>query len=224
MMNRKVLSTMAAVTLLALTPAMASAETVSLAYPDGSLHLRRGPGTHYAAVGYLHDGDYIDVLSNGGQWSQVRTALGKTGYIRSRYIEAGDCSSGTKYLAEPYAAHATANVNFRTGASTGAAIIGSIAKGSKVTVLGENGDFYLLKSAQGRQGFAHKRYIARDKASTVKTVTARAVNMRRGGGLSYEVIKLLGRGTQVDVIGQGKYWTKVRHQGDIGWIKSVYLK
>lgn len=224
-MNRKVLSTMAAVTLLALTPAMASAETVSLAYPDGSLHLRKGPGTQYATVGYVHHGDYIDVLNNGGQWSQVKTAGGKVGYIKSLYVEgSGDYTSGTKYFDESYTAYATANVNFRSGASTKSAILGSFAKGAKMTVLGENGSFYLVKSAQGRQGFVYKKYVSRNQAAVVKTVKASAVHMRKGGGLSYDVVKLLGKGTQVEVIRQAKYWTKVRHQGDIGWIKSVYLK
>ena len=48
--------------------------------------------------------------------------------------------------------------------------------------------------------------------------------MREGGGMSYDVLKVLPRGTEVTVLKVGNYWTRVNYNGTTGWIKNTYLK
>ena len=234
MKAKKFCAILAVVLVLALIPAAALAETVSLAYSGGALNLRKGPGTEYRSLGTLHDGDHIDVLRYGDVWSKVETDDGKIGYIKNLYIEDGDTNyaSGTDYFDSHFTAYTTASVNFRAGASTSTASMGTLSKGTKVTVLGENGRFYLVKNSAGTQGFVSKSYISRSKPSgssssssaKTMTVTASYVNMRAGGGLSYKVIKVLPRGTSVTVVPRGNYWTRVNYKGTLGWIKNTYLK
>ena len=236
MKKNKFAAILAALLILALIPGAALAETVSLAYSGGSLNLRKGPGTEYRSLGTVHDGDHIDVLRYGDVWSKVETDDGKVGYIKNLYIEDGDTNyaSGTDYFDSHYTAYTTASVNFRAGASTSTASMGTLSKGTKVTVLGENGRFYLVKNSAGTQGFVSKSYISRSKptgstgssSSSAKTmtVTASYVNMRAGGGLSYSVVKVLPRGTVVTVVTRGNYWTRVNYKGALGWIKNTYLK
>ena len=236
MKKNKFAAILAALLILALIPGAALAETVSLAYSGGSLNLRKGPGTEYRSLGTVHDGDHIDVLRYGDVWSKVETDDGKVGYIKNLYIEDGDTNyaSGTDYYDSHYTAYTTASVNFRAGASTSTASMGTLSKGTKVTVLGENGRFYLVKNSAGTQGFVSKTYISRTKpasstgssSSSAKTmtVTASYVNMRAGGGLSYSVVKVLPRGTVVTVVTRGNYWTRVNYKGTLGWIKNTYLK
>lgn len=236
MKKNKFAAILAALLILALIPGAALAETVSLAYSGGSLNLRKGPGTEYRSLGTVHDGDHIDVLRYGDVWSKVETDDGKVGYIKNLYIEDGDTNyaSGTDYFDSHYTAYTTASVNFRAGASTSTASMGTLRKGTKVTVLGENGRFYLVKNSAGTQGFVSKTYISRTKptsstgssSSSAKTmtVTASYVNMRAGGGLSYSVVKVLPRGTVVTVVTRGNYWTRVNYKGTLGWIKNTYLK
>lgn len=236
MKKNKFAAILAALLILALIPGAALAETVSLAYYGGSLNLRKGPGTEYRSLGTVHDGDHIDVLRYGDVWSKVETDDGKVGYIKNLYIEDGDTNyaSGTDYYDSHYTAYTTASVNFRAGASTSTASMGTLSKGTKVTVLGENGRFYLVKNSAGTQGFVSKTYISRTKpasstgssSSSAKTmtVTASYVNMRAGGGLSYSVVKVLPRGTVVTVVTRGNYWTRVNYKGTLGWIKNTYLK
>ena len=236
MKKNKFAAILAALLILALIPGAALAETVSLAYSGGSLNLRKGPGTEYRSLGTVHDGDHIDVLRYGDVWSKVETDDGKIGYIKNLYIEDGDTNyaSGTDYYDSHYTAYTTASVNFRAGASTSTASMGTLSKGTKVTVLGENGRFYLVKNSAGTQGFVSKSYISRTKptgstgssSSSAKTmtVTASYVNMRAGGGLSYSVVKVLPRGTVVTVVTRGNYWTRVNYKGTLGWIKNTYLK
>ena len=236
MKKNKFAAILAALLILALIPGAALAETVSLAYSGGSLNLRKGPGTEYRSLGTVHDGDHIDVLRYGDVWSKVETDDGKVGYIKNLYIEDGDTNyaSGTDYFDSHYTAYTTASVNFRAGASTSTASMGTLSKGTKVTVLGENGRFYLVKNSAGTQGFVSKTYISRTKptgstgssSSSAKTmtVTGSYVNMRAGGGLSYSVVKVLPRGTVVTVVTRGNYWTRVNYKGTLGWIKNTYLK
>ena len=234
MKKNKFAAILAALLILALIPGAALAETVSLAYSGGSLNLRKGPGTEYRSLGTVHDGDHIDVLRYGDVWSKVETDDGKVGYIKNLYIEDGDTNyaSGTDYFDSHYTAYTTASVNFRAGASTSTASMGTLSKGTKVTVLGENGRFYLVKNSAGTQGFVSKSYISRSKPSgssssssaKTMTVTASYVNMRAGGGLSYSVVKVLPRGTVVTVVTRGNYWTRVNYKGTLGWIKNTYLK
>ena len=235
-MKKKFAAILAALLVLTLITGAALAETVSLAYSGGALNLRKGPGTEYASLGTVPVGDHIDVLRYGDIWSKVETDDGKIGYIKNLYIEDGDTNyaSGTDYFDSHYTAYTTASVNFRAGASTSTASMGTLSKGTKVTVLGENGRFYLVKNSAGTQGFVSKTYISRTKptsstgssSSSAKTmtVTASYVNMRAGGGLSYSVVKVLPRGTVVTVVTRGNYWTRVNYKGTLGWIKNTYLK
>ena len=101
-MKRKLMIVLSLLCILALTvPAFVSAETVKTAVNGGSLRLRKKATTSSATVGFVQDGDHIDVLSKGSIWSKVETNSGKVGYIKTLYIKgAGSAyASGTTYTA-----------------------------------------------------------------------------------------------------------------------------
>ena len=182
----------------------------------------------------MHNGDHITIVQSGDVWSKVKTDSGKVGYIKNLYISGSDknYASGTSYVSG-YTAYTTANVNFRSGASTSTSVMGVLSKGTKVTVLGENGGFYLVKNSKGTQGFVSKKYVSTKASSSsgdsmstakTKTVTGNYVNLRADGGMSAKVLKVLTKGTVVSVVKEGKYWTCVDYKGTVGWIKKTYLK
>jgi len=223
---------------LMLVPAVASAATMKHAYASGKIYLRSGPGTEYKTNGTVHNGDYIDVLAYGEIWSQVRTANGKTGYIKNLYINDGDMTyaAGTTYV-NRYTAYITAAVNFRAGASTSTAIMDTLQAGTKVTVLGVNNGFYLVCDPDNAQGFVSMSYVSETKPTATaspsfpsiettytKTVIGHGVNMRAGGGNSYDVICTVPYGAKVSVIYEGTYWTRVNYNGYMGWINNQYLR
>ena len=223
-----------------LLPAAASAATVKLAYGDGALFLRSGPGKEYDDLGTVRNGDYISVLSYGSVWSKVQTSGGKTGYIKNLYIDDGDANyaAGTSYYGDRYSVYTTASLNLRSGASTGTSVITTLSKGTKLTVLGKNGGFYLVMTGDGTQGYVSTSYVSKKSGGSsssgsssgssssvkTKTVTASYVNVRAGGGMSYEVLRVLPKGTVVTVLNVGNYWTRVQYGSTIGWIKNTYLK
>ena len=238
-MKRSKFSIVLAVALIfcVMAPAVASAASVTMAYDGGSLNLRSGPGREYKSVGTVRDGDSITVVSYGEIWSKVKTSSGKTGYIKNLYIDDGDdnYASGTSYFDSRYSVYTTASVNLRSGASTGTAVIKTLSKGTKLTAMGTNNGFYLVQTKDGTQGYISSSYLSRNQVSgssssssastaNTKTVTASYVNMREGGGMSYDVVRVLPKGTKVTVLKKGNYWTRVSYKGTTGWIKNTYLK
>lgn len=228
-----VLATMLMLCLMA--PAVASAATVDMAYGGGSIYLRTGPGRGYNDNGTVKDGDSITVISYGDVWSKVKTSSGRVGYIKNLYINDGDktYASGTNYFGSRYSVYTTAAVNLRSGASTNTAVIATLSKGTKLTAMGTNGSFYLVQTSGGTQGYVSGSYLSRNQANggssstssaNTKKVTASYVNLRAGGGKSYEVLKVLPYGTRVTVLYKGNYWTRVNYNGTVGWIKNSYLK
>ena len=217
-------------------PALASAETVSLAYKSGALNLRKGPGTNYASVTTLKHGTHITVLETGSVWSKVKTDSGKVGYIKNLYINGSDTdyAAGTSYV-DRYTVYTTGKVNFRAGAGTNTKSMGVLAKGTKLTVLGKNGSFLLVVNSEGTQGYVSKKYVSTSKggsssssssssSSDTKTISGNTVNMRASGSLSAKVLKVLTKGTKVTVVKAGKTWTKVEYKNTVGYVNNKYLK
>ncbi len=214
--------------------------TVSMSTNGGSLFVRSGPGRDYKAVTTIHDGDDITVLKYGSVWSKIETESGKVGYIKNLYIDDGDSdyAAGTDYVSA-YTAYTTGNVNLRSGASTDTKAIKTLSKGTKVSVRGKNGDFRLVQTSNGTQGYVSSKYLSKKKpsgssssgsgssgsSSTVtKKINGAYVNVRAGGGTSYKVVAVLSRGTKVEVLKVGNYWVQIRCGSIKGWVKKQYLK
>jgi uncharacterized protein YgiM (DUF1202 family) len=57
---------------------------VSTGFDGGRLNVRRQPGTGYAVIAVLREGDTLRVIER-GDWLRVRTARNITGWINGRY-------------------------------------------------------------------------------------------------------------------------------------------
>lgn len=237
-MKKKLMIVLSLLCVLALTvPAFVSAETVKTAVNGGSLRLRKKASTSSATVGFVQDGDHIDVLSKGSIWSKVETDSGKTGYIKTLYIKGTGSAyaSGTTYTTRK-TGKTTASVNMRGGATTSSGIIKTLAKGTKVTVLGTNGNFYLVSTSNGTQGFVSKKYISTSGSSSTTTttskyarVTGKVVNMRAGAGTKYKIVTALTKGCEVKILStSNSKWWKVSYTGNgktyTGYMSTSYLK
>ena len=234
-MKRKLSLILAALFILSMAlPMLAGAENVSLAYKNGSLHLRKGPGTNYGTNGYVKDGDYITVLSKGSVWSKVQTSSGRIGYIKNLYISGNgsNYADGTNYFGGSYTGYVVtkysgSTVNLRAGATTSTASIAKIKSGTKVKVLGENGNWYLVETASGTQGYMSKSYVKATAAATTQyaTVTGSVVNLRAGAGTQYAIKTALTRGTTVKVLEKvNSNWWRVQWGSYTGYMSANYLK
>lgn len=215
-------------------PFAVSAEEVS-AKTTEYVNFRTGPGTNYSSKGVIPSGTGITVTdTSNSQWYAVRLSDGSTGYIYAEYISVS--GSNTTEDGEVNA-KTTADVNFRSGPGTNynsKAVIGS-GTGIIVTDTG-NSQWYAVRLTNGSTGYIYAQYIKITSATatpaptetpadgTVRAKTTTDVNLRKGAGTNYGVIRVVGNNTAVTVTEATNTWYKVKlSDGTEGYLYAQYV-
>lgn len=116
------------------------------------------------------------------------------------------------------------SVNFRSGPSTSYSSIGKFNKDDKVEYLGESGSWIKVKYSS-KTGYVYGNYVGKDTSSTTTTkyVNTSSLNVRSGASTSYSVIGKLSKGSKVEVISTSNGWSKIKYNGQTGYVSSKYL-
>ena len=199
------------------------------------VNVRSGPGTNYTSKTVIASGTSITVTDrSNSEWYAVKLSNGMTGYIFSIYIEleSGSSSGGGSSSSESVQARTTAGVNVRSGPGTNYTSKTVIASGTSITVTDRsNSEWYAVKLSNGMTGYIYSIYIELQSSSGsstsggVQAKTTAGVNLRRGAGTSFGVIRVVATGTTVTVTeatnAQG-YKVKLS-DGTEGYIFTEYL-
>ena len=213
------------------------------------VNVRSGPGTNYSSKGVIALGTTVTVTdTSNSEWYAVRLSNGSTGYIFAQYLKLNSSSSATATPAPTQApsgseqsAKTTEYVNFRSGPGTNYSSKGVIASGTTVTVTDRsNSQWYAVRLANGSTGYIFAQYLKVTGTSSATPTPTQApsndgavqakltadVNLRRGAGTNYGVIKVIGTGTTVTVTdASNSQWYKVKlSDGTEGYLFSEYLK
>ena len=209
------------------------------------VNFRSGPGTNYSSKGVIALGTTVTVTdTSNSEWYAVRLSNGSTGYIFAQYLKLNNSSSATATPApsgSEQSAKTTEYVNFRSGPGTNYSSKGVIASGTTVTVTDRsNSQWYAVRLANGSTGYIFAQYLkvtgtssatptptqAPSNDGTVQAKLTADVNLRRGAGTNYGVIKVIGTGTTVTVTdASNSQWYKVKlSDGTEGYLFSEYLK
>ena len=213
------------------------------------VNFRSGPGTNYNSKGVIALGTTVTVTdTSNSEWYAVRLSNDSTGYIFAQYLKLNSSSSATATPAPTQApsgseqsAKTTEYVNFRSGPGTNYSSKGVIASGTTVTVTDRsNSQWYAVRLANGSTGYIFAQYLkvtgtssatptptqAPSNDGTVQAKLTADVNLRRGAGTNYGVIKVIGTGTTVTVTdASNSQWYKVKlSDGTEGYLFSEYLK
>ena len=215
------------------------------------VNFRSGPGTNYSSKGVIALSTTVTVTdTSNSEWYAVRLSNGSTGYIFAQYLKLNSSSSATATPAPTQApsgseqsAKTTEYVNFRSGPGTNYSSKGVIASGTTVTVTDRsNSQWYAVRLANGSTGYIFAQYLkvtgtssatptptptqAPSNDGTVQAKLTADVNLRRGAGTNYGVIKVIGTGTTVTVTdASNSQWYKVKlSDGTEGYLFSEYLK
>lgn len=154
-----------------------------------------------------------------------------------------------KYLAKKYKAYVTANsVRVRASATTDSSLVLHLQKGSEVVVYGsENGFLYVYSTRFGVYGWISKAYLSSSRPTTDSTTvpsgavspdkngsgkimyTTFTLNLRKGPGTNYGVVKTIPINYPVKVIGyksgvSGWAYVTDTTTGVNGWVSTAYLK
>lgn len=131
-----------------------NSDSSSRRYTTANLNLRSSSSTSSRVKVVLPKGLPVYVQKTSGSWCYV------TAYPK------GDCYKGwvsKKYLTEwntlgPYRVEATAGLNVRAGASTGAKKLGALRYNTKINVIGMTGDWAMIKY-NGKTAYVALKYL-----------------------------------------------------------------
>ena len=226
------------------TPAPSNPEAEQTAKTTEYVNFRTGPGTNYSSKGVISLGTTVTVTdTSNSQWYAVRLSNGSTGYIFAQYLKlTGNTSAPTATPApsdpsKEQTAKTTEYVNFRTGPGTNYSSKGVIPSGTAITVTDtSNSQWYAVRLANGSTGYIYAQYIKITSATatpapteapadgTVRAKTTADVNLRKGAGTNYGVIRVVGNNTAVTVTEATNTWYKVKlSDGTEGYLYAQYV-
>lgn len=132
---------------------------------------------------------------------------------------------------------ATSEANLRSGPSTSYKIVGKVAKGEKLSVLGTSKGWYNISKSNGSKGWIAGWLVSQVKTtvpattktaavtSTKVTVTGTTVNVRSGPGTNYAKVVVAKKGQQFQVIRLANGWYNISlGSGKTGWIISSLVQ
>ena len=231
------------------TPAPSDPANEKTAKTTEYVNFRSGPGTNYSSKAVIPSGTAITVTdTSNSQWYAVRLANGSTGYIFAQYIKITSTPSATATPAptptpapsdpsKEQTAKTTEYVNFRTGPGTNYSSKSVIPSGTAITVTDtSNSQWYAVRLADGSTGYIYAQYIKITSATaapapteapadgTVRAKTTADVNLRKGAGTNYGVIRVVGNNTTVTVTEATNTWYKVKlSDGTEGYLYAQYV-
>ncbi|HEY8342866.1 MAG TPA: SH3 domain-containing protein [Calditerricola sp.] len=136
-------------------PAAPSAQTVEVT--ASVLNVRSGPGTNYAIISQVKRNTRLTVQKKQGGWLQVRLPNGRTGWVSAQYVRPVHPTAPSQGSAKQPPAGGTSataktatvtasSLNVRSGPGTQYAVIRSIPKGTRVTVLEQLGSWWRVQA------------------------------------------------------------------------------
>ena len=199
----------------------------------GDVNLRAEPSTDAEVLKVIYNSTNVEVLEhNPAGWSKVQ-AGGVTGFIRSDFLKFPIGNT-------PATFRTTDGVNLRSSASTDSNILSTVVAGTSVEVLEHNPAGWSKVRISGTNGFIRSDFLTRGGSgggsasgsasgstepaiATLKTV-GNGVNFRSSSTTESSVIRSLSANTSVEVLENlSNGWSKVRHNGTVGYIRSDLL-
>lgn len=142
------------------------------------------------------------------------------------------------------------NLNLRKGPDTNYEVIGTLTKGTKVSIVGSDGDFLKIES-DSLAGYVHKDYVIQknevdgedstnegdgsnsnnggtgDNGNSGNykkgIVSANNLNVRKGPSTDHEVIGVLTKDTRIKVIGSEGNFLKIEANNLVGYVHGDYV-
>ena len=224
-----------------LLPAQALAEDANVyvsSTGSGSLNLRSGPGKEYSVKGYVYHNSEVTEISTSGEWSRVKVAAtGKTGWIKTKYIDGTtqELGTGKKTVS------CTSNLNLRSGPGTNYSVKGTVKDGATVKVLNTEDNWVKITDySTGKTGWILEKYIEVEnkwpsfeewptepeapETQSVYHVTSSTLNVRKGAGSGYAKVDTLFEGNAFKVLDSSGNWLKINtFDGVSGWVSKNYV-
>jgi uncharacterized protein YgiM (DUF1202 family) len=127
------------------------------------VRVRNGPGTQYKIVAEIKRGTKVSVAGTEGSWLKVVSKHGNPpGYIDARFARPAGEPVRQEASPSPGAYRVTAETFVREGPGLHFKTVAKLEKGTKINVVGSDGDWLKVQSKHGNPpGYIEKRYAER---------------------------------------------------------------
>ncbi|NGY67617.1 SH3 domain-containing protein [Clostridium perfringens] len=231
-------------------------EKTGIVNVSSSLNVREGSSTSSKVIGSLSGNTKVTIVGEEGAFYKIEYK-GSHGYVAKEYIkdvtENNNSNQGTQTPEKPSTPENTektgivnvsSSLNVREGSSTSSKVIGSLSGNTKVTIVGEEGEFYKIEY-KGSHGYVAKEYIkdvtesnnsnqgtqTPEKPSTPENTertgvvnVSSSLNVREGASTSSKVIGSLSGNTKVTIVGEEGAFYKIEYKGSHGYVAKEYIK
>ncbi|MDK0795370.1 SH3 domain-containing protein [Clostridium perfringens] len=235
-----------------------------------ALNVRQAATSNSRIVGSLKGGEKVNIINESNGFYKIEFN-NSYGYVYSKYISKDGKNENVQAVKQeevkkeakvaPKAApvvlaarslnktgivNVSSSLNVRSGASTSSKVIGSLSGNSKVTIVGEEGEFYKIEY-KGSHGYVAKEYIkditgsnnnsnqgtttTPEKPSTPETTqktgivnVSSSLNVRSGASTSSKVIGSLSGNSKVTIVGEEGAFYKIEYKGSHGYVAKEYIK
>ena len=141
-------------------------------------------------------------------------------------------AEGTEQPAEeqgPQYVTTTTPVNVRSSDSEQADKLGKVAGGTKLQVLEQRANGWTKVDYEGKEGYIKTEFLQLAEsaagAETIGTVTATTnINVRASASETADRLGVLSGGDSAELVGTEGDWSKIRYNGQIGYVKSEYVQ
>lgn len=205
---------------------------------NDELRIRSGPSTGYSVVGYLRNGDRVEVQEQQIVGSMIWGKIDK-GWISLDYVELDPVKEEEPKEETPEDATTTTKVTgavnvkdflrIRKGPSTSTDVVGYLKPNDKVEIL-EQTTSSSMTWGRISQGWISMDYIVLDSADSkpAQTETGKVrvddfLRVRTGPGTSYTIAGYLTNNTTVEILEQKTVGSTRWGRIDKGWISLDYV-
>jgi N-acetylmuramoyl-L-alanine amidase len=204
-----------------------------------SLNIRKTPSTSGARVGSLKKNAIVTVIKEQGSWVQIETKSLK-GWVHNDYLKFDSTASANTPSKDSESTSSSnptntsgkvtaTSLNVRSSSSLSGKVVGSVSKGTKVTIIEEMKDWYKIKYASNKTGWVASWYISKTVDNTqnpsnssnkkfVKIIYD-GTNIRSGASKNHSVVKRANLGESFEIIETVGDWYKL----NLGNNKTGYI-
>ena len=141
-------------------------------------------------------------------------------------------AEGTEQPAEeqgPQYVTTTTTVNVRSSDSEQADKLGKVAGGTKLQVLEQRANGWTKVDYEGKEGYIKTEFLqlaeSAAETETIGTVTATTnINVRASASETADRLGVLSGGDSAELVGTEGDWSKIKYNGQIGYVKSEYVQ
>lgn len=213
------------------------------------VNARSGPGITAPVLGKIQPGGQVYLLGQNadGTWLNVRSQFGNS-WVTAEYTSVGGprATTGdttTVTSAQPYAIVNAAFLNIRSGPAVSYSILGTVAGGTQLPIIGQNADasWFNVDTAFGKGWVSDLYVITRnyygsspDTTSTIDSSTiigptavinTGALNVRSGPSAAYTVLGVVRGGEQYEIVARNVdfTWVVIKTANFTGWVNRIYV-